>query len=227
MHDVAALPRTALLAGATGLVGRALLPMLLAGNDYRRVHVLLRRAVPDIEAGAKLEVSYVDFARLPAAFPKVDDVFITLGTTIRVAGSEAAFRQVDLDFVVHTARAARAAGATRLAAVSALGADPQSRVFYNRVKGQMQAAIAELGYASVVIAQPSLLLGDRAALGQPARPGETWAARLLGPLGSVVPKRVRPIAARAVAAALLAAIAEARPGVRILTSEEMQARDPH
>ena len=117
---------------------------------------------------------------LPAAFPPVDDVFITLGTTIKVAGSQAAFRQVDFAFVVNTARAARVAGATRLAVVSALGADAKSRVFYNRVKGEMEAAIAQLGYKSVVIAQPSLLLGDRAALGQPVRSSEVWAARLLG-----------------------------------------------
>ena len=91
-------PRTALLAGATGLVGRALLSLLLASNHYRSVHVLLRRTPPDIEANAKLEIHQIDFARLPATFPKVDDVFIALGTTIKIAGSEGAFRQVDFDF---------------------------------------------------------------------------------------------------------------------------------
>jgi uncharacterized protein YbjT (DUF2867 family) len=225
MNSVVAAPRTALLAGATGLVGRALLSMLLAEKQYRSVHVVLRRAAPDIKADAKLEVHQVDFARLPAAFPTVDDAFIALGTTIKVAGSERAFRQVDFEFVVNTARAARAAGATRLAVVSALGADAKSRIFYNRVKGEMQAAVAQLGYGSVVIAQPSMLLGDRAALGQPARSGEIWAARLLGPLGWMLPKGVRPIPARAVASALLAAILNAKPGVRVLKSGEMQARD--
>src|SRR4029453_7197705 len=156
--------------------GRALLPMLLASKYYQRVHVLLRRTPPDIKASAKLRIHQVDFARLPAEFPKVDDVFIALGTTIKVAGSEAAFREVDFDFVVNTARAARAAGARRLAVVSALGADAKSRIFYNRIKGEMQVAIAQLGYESVVIAQPSMLLGDRAALKQPARMGEIWAA---------------------------------------------------
>jgi uncharacterized protein YbjT (DUF2867 family) len=226
VNDIAATPRTALVAGATGLVGRALLPMLLAGKHYRRVHVLLRRAAPDLGADARLKVHLVDFARLPKAFPVADDVYIALGTTIKAAGSEPAFRQVDLDFVVNTAQAARAAGATRLAVVSALGADPTSRVLYNRVKGEMQAAVVRLDYPSVVIAQPSLLLGDRRALGQPARSGELWAARLLGPLGGMVPKGVRPIAARAVAAALLAAMLDANPGVRILKSAAMQAYDP-
>lgn len=225
MPDIAATPRTALLAGATGLVGGALLPMLLAGEHYQRVHVLLRRVVPDIKADARLTIHRVDFARLPTAFPTVDDVYIALGTTIKAAGSEAAFRRVDFEFVLNTARAARAAGATRLAVVSALGADPASRAFYNRVKGEMQAAVTELGYTSVVVAQPSLLLGDRAALGQPERTGEVWAARLLGPLGRVVPKCVRPITARAVAAALLAAMREAQPGMRVLKSGDMQAHD--
>jgi uncharacterized protein YbjT (DUF2867 family) len=225
MDNMVATPRIALLAGATGLVGRMLLPMLLASKHYRSVHVLLRRTPPDIKASAKLKIHQVDFARLPATLPRVDDVFIALGTTIKVAGSEAAFRQVDFDFVVNTARAARAAGATRLAVVSALGADETSRILYNRVKGEMQVAIAQLGYESVVIAQPSMLLGDRAALGQPARSGETWAARLLWPLGWIVPKGVRPIPARAVASALLAATLDTKPGVRFLKSEAMQARD--
>ena len=164
----------------------------------------------------------VDFGHLPAPFPEVDDVFIALGTTIKVAGSEAAFRQVDFDYVVNAARAARAAGATRLAVVSALGADAHSRVFYNHVKGEMQAAIAALGYDSVVIAQPSLLMGDRAALGQPVRSGEVWATRLLGPIMGLVPKSVRPIAAADVASAMLAANMAGAPGLRILSSAQMQ-----
>jgi uncharacterized protein YbjT (DUF2867 family) len=226
MKDKIATPRTALLAGATGLVGRALLSMLLDSRQYQRVHVLLRRTSPDIKPNAKLAVRLVDFARPAATLPTVDDVFIALGTTIKVAGSEAAFRQVDFEFVVNTARAAKAAGATRLAVVSALGADARSRIFYNRVKGEMEAAIAQLGYESVVIARPSMLLGDRAALGQPARSGEVWAARLLEPLGWMVPKGVRPIPARAVASALLPAILDAKPGVRVLTSGAMQPRHP-
>jgi uncharacterized protein YbjT (DUF2867 family) len=225
MDNVVATPRTALLAGATGLVGRELLALLLASKHYRSVHVLLRRATPDIKANAKLEVHRVDFARLPTTFPAVDDVFIALGTTIKIAGSEAAFRHVDFDFVVNVARAARAAGATRLAVVSALGADPTSHIFYNRVKGEMEIAVMQIGYESVVIAQPSMLLGDRAALGQPPRSAEIWAERLLAPLGWIMPKGVRPIPARAVASALLTAMLDAKPGVRVLKSGAMQAGD--
>src|SRR5258706_3087352 len=227
MNDASPTSRTALFAGATGSVGHALLPLLLAGKHYRRVHVLLRRTTPHIKASRKLQVHQVDFTRLPAAFPRVDDVFITLGTTIKVAGSEAAFRQVDFDFVVNTAKAARAAGATRLAVVSALGADAKSRVFYNRVKGEMEEAIAQLGYKSIVIAQPSLLLGDRSALGQPVRSSEVWPSRLVGPVSWMMPKGIRPIRAHAVASALLAAILTAKPGVHVLKSGAMQAHDQH
>ncbi len=213
--------RSALLAGATGLIGRELLPLLLQGGRYAQVHVLLRRAVPDLPRDGRLSLHTIDFNALPA-LPAVDDVIIALGTTIKVAGSQAAFRAVDFDAVVATARAAREAGARRLAVVSALGADAKSSVFYNRVKGEMQAAIAQLGYESVVIAQPSLLVGDREALGQPARSGEVWATRLLRPFMGLVPASVRPIEARTVARALLCATLEATPGVSVLPSARLQ-----
>ena len=215
-------PRTALLAGASGLVGDALLSLLVTSQHYRRVHALLRRTRQGIEASAKLTIHQVDFERLPAAFPNVDDVFIALGTTIKIAGSEAAFRRVDFDFVVNVARAALTAGATRLAVVSAIGADPTSRIFYNRVKGEMEIAVMQIGYESVIIAQPSLLLGNRAPLGQPPRTSEVWAARLLAPLGRMMPRSVRPIPARAVASAMLAAMLDAKPGVHVLKSGSMQ-----
>jgi uncharacterized protein YbjT (DUF2867 family) len=163
----------------------------------------------------------VDFNALPT-LPTVDDVYVALGTTIKVAGSQAAFRAVDFDAVVNTARGAREAGAHRLAVVSALGADAKSGVFYNRVKGEMQAAIAQLGYESVLIAQPSLLVGDREALGQPTRAGEVWATRLLRPVMGLVPASVRPIEARTVARALLGATLEGAPGVHTLSSARMQ-----
>ncbi|MEO8152414.1 MAG: NAD(P)H-binding protein [Rhizobacter sp.] len=206
-------PRAALLAGSTGLIGRALLPMLLGSPRYAQVHALMRRTVPELTSQAKLQLQVVDFQSLPA-LPPVDDVFITLGTTIKVAGSQAAFRQVDFDAVVNTARAGRTAGATRLAVVSALGADAHSRVFYSRVKGEMQDALAALSYTSVVIVQPSMLVGDRTALGQPVRGGEVWAARLL----SWMPKSVRPIAASQVAEAMLRNLADPKPGVQVLRS---------
>lgn len=208
--------RCAAIAGATGLVGRELLPMLLASQRYAQVQVLVRRPVADLPQDTRLAVQIVDFQSLPA-LPPLDDVFIALGTTIKVAGSQAAFRAVDFDAVVATAQAARAAGASRLGVVSALGANASSGVFYNRVKGEMEAAVSVLGFESVVIVQPSLLVGDRARLGQPERPGEVWGARLLRWL----PRSVRPIAARTVADALVREVAKGEPGVRRLRSGEL------
>lgn len=208
--------RNALIAGATGLVGQELLPMLLGSPRYAQVLVLLRRAVPELAPSGKLKPQVVDFASLPAQ-PPVDDVFIALGTTIKVAGSQAAFRAVDFDAVVNTAVAARQAGATRLGVVSALGASASSGVFYNRVKGEMQEAVGALGFESVVIVQPSLLVGDRTKLGQPVRSGEIWGARLLGWL----PRSVRPIAARQVAQALLREVTRGEPGIRLLRSGQL------
>jgi len=216
-------PTTALLAGATGLVGRALLARLLGADRRERVIVLARKPLPTtIARDPRLTVLVGDMVTLAVESSPIDDAYIALGTTIKVAGSEAAFRAVDFDLVVAIARAAREAGARRLAVVSALGADRRSRVFYNRVKGDMEEAVAALGYESVVLARPSLLLGDRASLGQPTRPGEVWAARLLGPLLPVVPAGVRPIAAPVVAAAMVAALDRAEPGTRVLSSTDLQ-----
>ena len=222
MADTSSSSRTALLAGATGLIGRVLLNRLLAAAEYRRVTVLVRRPPGDIDAHRKLDIRTVDFAKLPTPFPAVDDVYIALGTTIKTAGSQEAFRQVDFDYVVGIADAARQAGAIRLAVVSALGANAHSHVFYNRVKGEMQQAIDGLGYQTLVIAQPSLLVGDRAALGQPARNTEVLVARLLRPVMGFVPKGVRPIDADDVAAAMLKAMLAGAPGTRILGSGLMQ-----
>lgn len=214
--------RIALLAGATGLVGGELLSQLQANPAYSQIQVLLRRAGPRPGAEPKLRFHTVDFAALPDRLPRADDVFIALGTTIDVAGSQDAFARVDRDFVVATASAAQRAGARRLAVVSAQGADSRSSVFYNRIKGEMEAAVARLGFETIVIAQPSLLLGDRAGLGQPSRRGEAWAQRLLGPISGLIPKRIRPIAASAVAAALCQAMLEGHAGVRYLGSAKMQ-----
>ena len=219
-----AAPRAALVAGATGLVGQAILARLLDDPRWQRVDVLARRPLPaTVIRHAKLTVHVGDADLIARAADGIDDVFIALGTTIKVAGSEAAFKAVDFDLVVAIARAAREAGATRLGVVSALGADSTSSVFYKRVKGDMEAAVAAVGYASTTFAQPSLLLGDRAALGQPERRIEQFAVRLGTPLLGLIPRSVRPIRADVVAASLVAAIAAGTPGVHRLVSGAMQA----
>ena len=218
--DDPAAGRVVMVAGATGLVGREVLAALSADKRYRAIHVVGRRApaTPD----ARVRFHAVDFDRLPA-LPAVDDVFIALGTTIKVAGSQAAFRAVDHDAVLALARQARAAGATRLAVVSAMGADAHSRVFYNRVKGETEDALRQLGYETLVIARPSLLVGDRAALAQPTRLGERIGQLGMALLAPLIPFNYRAIAASRVAAAMVRSIAAGKPGAQVLLSGAMQA----
>jgi len=214
--------RDALVAGATGLVGRELLRLLVASPNYERIHVLLRRPAKGLPTDARVVPHFVEYAKL-TPMPPVDDVFIALGTTIGVAGSKDAFRKVDFDAVLNTAKACLVRGAKRLVVVSALGANAKSLVFYNRVKGQMEEAVSRLAYESITIVQPSLLMGDRAALGQPTRAGETWTARLLKPVMPLVPRAVRPIEATLVARAMLDAALKGATGARTLKSAVMQA----
>jgi uncharacterized protein YbjT (DUF2867 family) len=220
--EMAGAGRVALVAGATGLVGRAVLAALLADKRYRIVHTVGRRA-PDVRH-AKLVHHTVDFgsAKQLAALPAADEVFIALGTTIKVAGSQAAFRAVDFDAIVALARATQAQGATKFGVVSAMGADAKSPIFYNRVKGEMEDALAGMGLVHLVIARPSMLAGDRASLHQATRAGEQMGlvfSKLLKPL---IPNNYRAVAASDVAAALVHALQTAAPGTLRLLSGALQ-----
>ncbi|MBI5721687.1 MAG: hypothetical protein HZC37_28775 [Burkholderiales bacterium] len=208
--------RSALLAGATGLVGRALAAQWPGPQP---LHLLVRREVPASGPGQRVHV--VDFAALPP-LPACEWAFCCLGTTIKVAGSQAAFRAVDHDAVLAFARAAVAAGVTHLAVVSALGADARSRNFYSRTKGEMEAALRSVGLRHLVIARPSLLAGDRASLAQAPRFGEVMALALTRPLARFIPKAWRPIEAGTLARALLRSLADAAPGVTVLESAALQ-----
>jgi uncharacterized protein YbjT (DUF2867 family) len=205
-----------LLAGATGLVGRAFAAQWPGPG---KLHLLVRREMP--ASDARRAVHVVDFAALPK-LPAAQSACCCLGTTIKAAGSQAAFRAVDFDAVLAFAAAARAAGVRRFAVVSALGADARSAVFYNRVKGEMEAALTALGFESLAIARPSLLAGDRAATGQPTRVGERLALAFSAPLTGLIPKAWRPIQADRVARALQRALAQGRPGVQVLESAALQ-----
>jgi uncharacterized protein YbjT (DUF2867 family) len=211
-----------MVAGATGLVGRALLSQLAADTQVSDITALVRR-VPTGSAAlpARVRALTVDFSRLGQPLPAVDWAFCCLGTTIKVAGSQAAFQAVDQHAVLAFARAARAAGARGLAVVSALGADAQSSVFYNRIKGQTEAELRQMDWPSLVIARPSLLMGNRAELGQATRPMEQLAQRITPAIGWLLPGRWRPIEGATVARALRAAAAQGAPGVQVLESETL------
>ena len=144
--------------GATGLIGKAVVAQLCNDATIDTVHVLTRHTLADVPAAAntKLIQHVIDFNRLTTIeWPRFDVFFCCLGTTIRTAGSRAAFRTVDFDYVVESARKARQAGASHLIVVSAMGANSHSKIFYNRIKGEMEAAVATLGFDTVVLARVS------------------------------------------------------------------------
>lgn len=208
--------RIALVAGTTGLVGKECLRLLAEDAGVEEVRALVRRPLPpDLQAPGVREC-IIDFDRLdghPDWF-QVDWVFCALGTTLRQAGSRDAFRRVDFEYALGVAKAARAAGARHFLLVSAAGADARSRIFYNRVKGELEEAVGQLGYPSLTIARPALLLGDRPT----PRPGEEIGKRLAW----LFPPRWRPVQASQVASALVRAAQADAPGVKILDNAALR-----
>jgi len=204
------MPRKVLLAGATGLVGGEILRGLADDDDVSEVRVLVRRPLDRALVAPKVRELVADFDTLDAhpEWFRVDQLMCALGTTIRQAGSEAAFRRVDVDYPLALARLAHAQGARHFLLVSVVGADARSRVFYNRVKGELEDAVRRVGYAALTIARPSFLLGPRKEL----RVGELVMKRL----AYFFPAALKPVHARQVASALVRAAHDDKPGVLIL-----------
>ena len=217
--------RTVLLAGATGLVGGLCLRRLLADATVGRVIAPTRRPLPEnlraLDSTGKLEAHLVDFAHLAnhAALFAVDQIICALGSTIQKAGSRERFREFDYGYPLQIARLGLQQGAQHFLLVSALGADARSRIFYNRVKGELEEAMVMLPYRSITIARPSLLLGPR----QELRPAEAIGQRL----GFLLPERYKPIDATAVATVLVEAARQDRPGTRIFESTDIKAQAQH
>jgi uncharacterized protein YbjT (DUF2867 family) len=174
---VSTTPRIALVAGANGLVGGYLVQALIEAPDYSRVFALTRR--PYTREHPKLANRIVLYSRMAEQLKGLvaNDAFCCIGTTIATAGSQEAFREADVDAVLQFARTARATGATRLVVVSSARASPDAKNFYLRTKGEMEEAVAGLGFPSLDILQPSLLLGAR----KESRPMESL-GRLLAPM---------------------------------------------
>lgn len=211
--------KRALVFGATGLVGSALLDRLLASPRYARVITVGRRVTG--RADPRLEEHAVELEGLGALTLGAEDAFVCLGSTRKKAGSDAAFAELERALVLSAARAAQRAGASRLAVVSTLGADPGSRVPYSRVKGEIERALAELGFASLHLLRPAMLAGHRAE-SRPAERAGLAALGVIGPLMVGPLSRYRAIEAGDVAEAMLAVVAEGRPGVHVYESEELR-----
>jgi uncharacterized protein YbjT (DUF2867 family) len=208
-----------LLVGATGLVGRECLRLLLGESSVVRIEVVTRRPLsPDVRS-PKLSTHVIDFDHINEyeELFGVDAIICALGTTIRQAGSRTRFRTVDLEYPLAFARIGRRRGCSHFLVVSALGANPRSRIFYNRVKGELEAALRALDFSCLTIVRPSLLLGPRAE----QRLGEEVAKRVSRWLGPLVPRPFKPVEARAVAVTLVRAAKGACVGVRIIESHEI------
>ncbi len=206
---------TAIVAGATGLVGGECLQRLLAEQRYARVIAVARRELGPELRHRKLRVVVADFDRLDRVQEQLrgDHVFCALGTTIRKAGSQARFRVVDHDYPLRLAELTRSNGAQHFSIVSALGANRGSPFFYSRVKGDVEAALREMGWPSLAIFRPSVIAGERAE----SRPAERLGERLL----RFAPATWRPVAACDIAAAMIGVAVRSPPGVTVVESRHI------
>ena len=214
-------PRSALLVGANGLVGGHLLQLLLGDDAYNQVTVLVRK--PLAFRHSKLQEYVADFDQLDKYNDalRAHDAFCCLGTTIKVAGSQEAFRKVDFTYVVQTAALALKNGAEQFLMVSSLGADTSSRVFYSRVKGEVEGAVSKLPFKALQIFRPSFLLGDR----RESRRGEKIAIALMKSLSFALAgslRKYRAIHALTVANAMLSVAKQQNTGVAIYESDRIQ-----
>ncbi|MBL7848251.1 MAG: oxidoreductase [Cyclobacteriaceae bacterium] len=209
---------TALIAGATGLVGSHLLTLLLEDPHYSKVISVSRK--PSGREHPKLSQVIVDFNKLGdvAESLKADDVYCCLGTTIRQAGSKEVFRNVDYGYPLQLANLTKAQGAKQYLLITALGSDKSSSVFYNRVKGEVEEAIGKVGFANFHIFQPSMLLGERTE----NRAGEGVGKAVMKTLDFLIPKKYKAIDGAKVACAMLRVAKQNVAGTHIHSSGEMQ-----
>ena len=205
-----------LLVGATGLVGQAVVHQALTDPRVARLVAPTRRP---LHPQPRLENPLINFDALPAEAPwwSVDGVICTLGSTIKKAGSQPAFRKVDHDYPLAVATFVRRRGAAAYAFTSSIGADPCSRTFYLRTKGETERALGDLRFPSLTIVRPSFIGGARAE----RRPLESLALALFGSIARLFPRRYRVVPAERIARVLLEAALAAEPGVRIVESESI------
>ncbi len=202
--------KTALLLGGSGLVGRFCLQYLLRDDHYGKIIALARRPLPADNA-PKVKQMLIDFAEIDrVSLDAIDDVFCALGTTIRKAGSQEAFRRIDLEMPLAAARRSLELGARQFILVSSVGANSQSGNFYLRTKGELEDKLRDLPFKALHIFRPSFLVGSR----EESRLGE----RLAIPLARVVQyalvggwRRYRPIKAADVGCAMVAAAKSQNP----------------
>ncbi len=214
-------PRTALVAGASGLTGRALVRLMLRNRDYDRVQALTRRPLPMEHARLANRILNFDEMAVRLAGTRCDDAFCCLGAAAGPRAAAGELRQVDLDLVVAFARAAHAAGATRLVVISAAGAARDARSDFLRIKGELEAALRNLQFVSLDILQPGRVVGER-----PGGGAADVLRELIAPLVNVAMvgkfQERRWISATDLAAAMLGAVRGQRRGVNVHAGKKLQ-----
>jgi uncharacterized protein YbjT (DUF2867 family) len=209
--------RKALLLGATGLIGKELLHLLLAENEYEQVNIIVRNGVDIHHPKLNTVIDNLDSMDSYEDMFKVDDIYCCLGTTIKKAGTRENFQKVDLDYPLQAARLGLKQGASKYLVVSAIGADENSPFFYSRVKGRLEEGLTKMGFESVIIFRPSLLLGKR----EEVRIGEKAAELVSVPLGFLFKgklRKYRPVQGEAVASMMLAAALLPGKGIKVFES---------
>ncbi|GAB3906395.1 oxidoreductase [Larkinella knui] len=209
-------PKTALVVGATGLIGNLLTHRLVDSPVYEKVKVLVRHSLgwqhPHLQ-----EIQY-DFDHPNGLLVQADDVFCCLGTTMKIAGSKEAFRKVDYQYPLDVAQRALVNQARQFLLVSAMGANPRSSIFYNRVKGELERDISALHYPSFLIFRPSLLLGER----KEPRLGERIGAGLAKLFNPLIPAKYKGIKGESVANAMFQKAQQNLTGKHVFESDQLQ-----
>jgi uncharacterized protein YbjT (DUF2867 family) len=202
--------------GSTGLIGSELLKLLEKDPSFTKITALVRKKT-NLVSSKVLEME-VDFGSLPAVlFEKQDVVFCCLGTTIKKAGSKEAFRKVDYEYPLLTAKIAKEKGVEKFAIVTAMGSNPQSKIFYNNVKGDIENALKNINFGSLGIFRPSMLLGDRSEV----RTGERIGQAIMKLFSWAIPKNYKAIQAKSVAIAMVNFAKRKQKGNIIIENGEM------
>jgi uncharacterized protein YbjT (DUF2867 family) len=214
--------QTAVVLGATGLIGSHLLQQLLNDDAFAKVQVLVRKPVNITHP--KLETQLVDFNNYDDYKNKLgtgDCIFCCIGTTnANVKGDKAEYRKIDFDIPVNAARFGKEAGFSQYLIVTALGANSNSRIFYNRLKGEVEEVIATFGYPSLHIFRPSFLLGNRAE----QRAGETTFKSIFKAIAFLLPSSMKPVEAADVARAMIKTAKKGKAGMNIYYFKEIMEK---
>ena len=204
--------------GSTGLVGKQFLESISEG-DYDQVVAITRRPIPSLKHQTFIKQAIHDFSDLKKMKDdlKADVLICAMGTTIKTAGSQARFIEIDHDLPLEAARITREAGCKTLILISAVGANPQSSIFYSRVKGLLEEDLKELGFERLYILRPGMLLGERLE----KRPGELIGKRIMQPLNFLIPWKYKAIQATTIASTIHRLIANQKQGLQIVEGKEL------